>query len=186
MNADGQDRGTYVYGALPRSEDGEAEDDDTKAHDDSRGREELTRWGSWSLIGIAVVLVVEGILVAIGKQEWLDLVYVISYIKLYISIFKWIPQLRMNHVLRSTEGFSIVTVALDLVGSITSLAELVIASYLANDLPAIWGNPLKLGLSGITLLTDGWFVGQKLVFGEKQSGKKGGGGERERLISGTD
>lgn len=102
-----------------------------------------------------------------------------------VSIFKWIPQLIMNHVQRSTEGFSIITVALDLVGSITSLAELVIASYLANDIPAIWGNPLKLGLSGITLLTDGWFVGQKLVFGEKPLGKRDEGGERERLITGT-
>lgn len=83
-HADGQDRGTYAYGALARSEDGEAEDDDHKVYADSRGREELTRWGSWSLVGIAVVLIVEGILVAIGKQEWLDAVYVISYIKLYI------------------------------------------------------------------------------------------------------
>jgi hypothetical protein len=84
------------------------------------------------------------------------------------SIAKWLPQLYINHILRSTRGFSIATVFLDLVGSFASLAELVIASYLANDLPAIWGNPLKLGLSAITLCTDGWFVGQKLVFGERR------------------
>lgn len=81
----GQDRETYAYGTLPQSEDGEAEDADQKAYVEERGREELTRWGSWSLVGIAVVLVIEGILVAARKQEWLDYVLVISYVKLYIS-----------------------------------------------------------------------------------------------------
>jgi hypothetical protein len=80
----GQDRETYAYGTLPQSEDGEAEDGDSKVHVEERGREELTRWGSWSLIGIAIVLSVEGVLLAVRKQEWLDLVYLISYVKLYI------------------------------------------------------------------------------------------------------
>jgi hypothetical protein len=102
------------------------------------------------------------------------------------SIAKWLPQLYMNHVLRSTQGFSITTVFLDLIGSFASLAELVIASYLASDLPAIWGNPLKLGLSGITLCTDGWFVGQKLVFGERRLKPNSRiEGERQGLLMNT-
>jgi hypothetical protein len=79
-----RDRDTYIYGALSQTEQ-----DTTQTEDDTRlveqgGRESLTRWGSVSLIGITVVVGTETFLVAIGKQDWLDLVYCISYIKLYI------------------------------------------------------------------------------------------------------
>lgn len=48
------------------------------------GRERLTWFGKYSLIGILVVLGVELGLVWIGMQEWLDFVYVIGAVKLYI------------------------------------------------------------------------------------------------------
>jgi hypothetical protein len=108
-------------------------------------------------------------------------IYSLFPLLLLHSIAKWLPQLYLNHTLRSTTGFSLPVVILDLIGSFTSFAELVISSWLANDLSGIWGNPLKLGLSGVTVLMDGWFIGQRLVFGQKE-GADGREGERERLL----
>lgn len=88
------------------------------------------------------------------------------------SIAKWLPQLYLNHILTSTAGFSLPVVILDLVGAITSFLELVVASVLAHDIPAIVGNPLKLGLSVIGVAMDGWFIGQRIVFGADRKDSK--------------
>jgi len=80
----GRNRDTYVYGSLSQSEQDAVETADDTRLGEKGGRESLTKWGEISLIGMAVVLVIEAVLVATGKQEWLDLVYCMSYIKLYI------------------------------------------------------------------------------------------------------
>jgi hypothetical protein len=79
-----RNRDTYIYGALSQTERDTIQAEDGTQLEEQGGRESLTRWGSVSLIGITVVLGIETILVATGKQDWLDLVYCISYIKLYI------------------------------------------------------------------------------------------------------
>lgn len=47
-------------------------------------RERTTWWTTGSLMGISLALLVGLGAVAAGKWEWLDFVYLISYVKLYI------------------------------------------------------------------------------------------------------
>lgn len=147
-------------------------------------REKTTAWTWASLMGIAGALLAGLGAVIFRKWEWLDFVYLISYIKLYIryarsstinllpstthpsfthSIAKWLPQLFLNAIRRSTTGFSIHVITLDLLGSTTSLAELVLSSLLAHDPRGIIGNPLKLGLSAVTVACDVVFCVQRWV-----------------------
>lgn len=79
------------------------------------------------------------------------------------SIAKWLPQLILNYTRQSTHGFSIYVILLDLIGSLTSLAELVLSSWLAHDPAGVTGNPVKLGLSVLTIAFDAVFVVQRYV-----------------------
>lgn len=89
------------------------------------------------------------------------------------SIAKWVPQLVLNHIHRSTSGFSTSVVLLDMVGSIGSFLELVLSSLLVHDPGAIIGNPAKLLLSALTFGFDWVFVGQRYCFyGRRQSETK--------------
>ncbi|SCV72195.1 BQ2448_4889 [Microbotryum intermedium] len=78
---------------------------------------------------------------------WLDLLYFLSYIKLYISTAKYIPQAYLNYKRKSTIGWSIENILLDFTGGVLSLAQLVLDSWLDSDWRAITGNPGKLFLS---------------------------------------
>ncbi|KAI5452172.1 hypothetical protein NCC49_001110 [Naganishia albida] len=142
-------------------------------------REKTTAWTWASLMGIAGALLAGLGAVIFRKWEWLDFVYLISYIKLYISIAKWLPQLLLNAIRRSTTGFSIHVITLDLLGSTTSLAELVLSSLLAHDPRGIIGNPLKLGLSAVTVACDVVFCVQRWVL--YPPGKEKALGEGETL-----
>ncbi|KAJ9098675.1 hypothetical protein QFC21_004323 [Naganishia friedmannii] len=131
---------------------------------ENRGeREKTTAWTWLSLSGISVAFLAGLIAVWTGRWQWLDFIYLISYVKLYISIAKWLPQLLLNYRRQSTTGFSTSVILCDLVGSCTSLAELVLASFLAHDPGAIIGNPLKLGLGILTIVFDTVFVLQRYV-----------------------
>ncbi|BGP16587.1 hypothetical protein JCM10213v2_004589 [Rhodosporidiobolus nylandii] len=94
---------------------------------------------------------------------WLDLVLVLSYIKLYISFAKYVPQALVNYRRKSTEGWSIENILLDFTGGTLSLAQLVLDSWLDNDWRGITGNPGKLGLSFLSLAFDLVFMTQHYV-----------------------
>lgn len=92
------------------------------------------------------------------------------------SIAKWLPQLLLNYTRQSTHGFSIYVTLLDIIGSLASLAELVLASLLAHDPRGIIGNPVKLGLSLMTVGFDGVFVVQRYVLYGADEGTDPDGG----------
>lgn len=101
----------------------------------------------------------------IGKWEALDIVYTLGYIKLLITILKYIPQAHLNYKRGSTAGWSIYNILLDTTGGILSLAQLFLDSALAGDLwGGTFGNPLKLGLGLVTLGFDGIFLCQHYIW----------------------
>lgn len=53
--------------------------------------------------------------------DWLDLLYLLSYIKLVISLLKLLPQARLNFQRKSTIGWSVENVLLDITGGVFSL-----------------------------------------------------------------
>ncbi|GAA5942907.1 uncharacterized protein JCM15063_006154 [Sporobolomyces koalae] len=99
----------------------------------------------------------------IPEIEWLDLVAYLSYIKLYISFSKYVPQVRLNYQRKSTVGWSIENILLDLTGGTLSLAQLVLDSWRAQDWQGVTGNPGKLGLSILTLGFDLIFIVQHYI-----------------------
>ena len=61
--------------------------------------------------------------------SWLDFLTYASYIKLFITLIKYIPQAYMNFVRKSTEGWSIGNVLLDFAGGIFSILQMILDAY---------------------------------------------------------
>lgn len=80
---------------------------------------------------------------------WIDVIYVVGFCKLLMTIVKYIPQAFANYQSQSTVGWSIQPVLLDLAGGVLSMLQLVIDSSLQNDWSGLYGNPIKLGLGNI-------------------------------------
>lgn len=89
--------------------------------------------------------------------------YAMTYAKLLLTIFKYIPQVMANYRRQSTLGWSINQVLLDFTGGIFSLLQLMIDSLLQVDWSGLTGNPVKLGLANISLLFDIVFMTQHYV-----------------------
>lgn len=86
-----------------------------------------------------------------------------GYAKLLITVVKYIPQAWTNYKRKSTVGWSIGQILLDMTGGFLSLAQLVIDSSLQNDWSGIAGNPVKLGLSNVSMAFDIVFMTQHYI-----------------------
>jgi cystinosin len=64
------------------------------------------------------------------------------------------PQVLANYFNRSTQGWSIYQIILDLIGGIFSLAQLGVDSYLQHDWSGVKGNPVKFSLANICFVFD--------------------------------
>ncbi|KAK3722903.1 hypothetical protein LTR37_002048 [Vermiconidia calcicola] len=124
-------------------------------------------WGSMLGVGtiIAIVLAhgstnsnVDG-----SSWAWIDVIYAIEYVKLLLTVFKYIPQVIANFRRKSTIGWSIIQQLLDFSGGSLSLLQLIIDSALQADWSGLFGNPVKVGLSLISLLFDIIFISQHFV-----------------------
>lgn len=114
-------------------------------------------------------------------------VYATGYIKLLITLIKFIPQIYTNYLRQSTFGWSIAQVLLDLLGGVCSIAQLLIDSSLQNDWSGLTGNPVKFGLGNISFVVDAVFMVQHYVL---YRGRDDGGeveeGERRGLLGGEE
>jgi cystinosin len=73
------------------------------------------------------------------------------------------PQLITNYNNKSTHGWSIYQILLDLAGGFLSLGQLGIDSYIQRDWSGITGNPVKLALGNSSLLFDSMFIIQHYI-----------------------
>ncbi|XP_037795045.1 cystinosin-like [Penaeus monodon] len=78
--------------------------------------------GSLLSIAAACVLAVENVI------WWLDVFYLMSYLKLGITPLKYIPQLYVNYRHKSTAGFSMVGLLMDFTGGVLSLSQMFMLS----------------------------------------------------------
>ena len=90
-------------------------------------------------------------------------VYAISYVKLFITLVKYFPQLITNYKNHSTQGWSIAQILLDFAGGILSIAQLCIDSYMQGDWSGITGNPVKLALGNVSIFFDIMFMIQHYI-----------------------
>ncbi|KRX06596.1 hypothetical protein PPERSA_13075 [Pseudocohnilembus persalinus] len=103
--------------------------------------------------------------------------YIMSYLKLIITLTKYMPQVYWNYVRKSTEGWSHIGVILDFTGGILSSFQILI-DYM-NGFDKIFGsdtsglNIVKFGLSWISIFFDTIFLIQHYVlYNKKQESEK--------------
>ncbi|XP_046330208.2 cystinosin-like [Haliotis rufescens] len=108
--------------------------------------------GTWLFAFIALF-------VAVGKKiTWLEYLYYFSYIKLGVTLIKYIPQAWMNYRRKSTLGWSIGNVLLDFTGGSLSLLQMFLIAYNNDDWGSIFGDPTKFGLGFFSILFDILFM----------------------------
>ena len=102
-------------------------------------------------------------------MDLLLLIYFYSYIKLIISGIKYIPQIVMNYRRKSTEGWSIGNILLDLVGGILSLIQMFLLAINYNDWSSLFGSITKFGLGILSIGFDLVFIVQHyIIYKDKQ------------------
>uniref|UniRef100_A0A2M4A753 Cystinosin homolog n=3 Tax=Anopheles triannulatus TaxID=58253 RepID=A0A2M4A753_9DIPT len=128
-----------------------------------RGDQKVSRY-AWGIMGIFVIVVlVAGILVGTETFHWLDFLYVLSYIKLSVTLIKYIPQAVLNFQRKSTVGWSIENVLLDFTGGMLSMLQMLLNGYNYDDWASIFGDPTKFGLGLFSVLFDILFMVQHYV-----------------------
>ncbi|XP_056122513.1 cystinosin [Rhinichthys klamathensis goyatoka] len=92
------------------------------------------------------------------KISWLDYLYYFSYIKLGVTLVKYIPQAYMNYRRQSTKGWSIGNVLLDFTGGSFSLIQMFLQAYNNDKWKFIFGDPTKFGLGVFSIFFDVIFI----------------------------
>ena len=94
----------------------------------------------------------------------LALMYCMSYEKMFVTLAKYAPQAFFNWRRRSTEGWSIGNILLDLTGGVISTAQELLDGVATGDLSNVTGNPVKLGLGIVSICYDFFFCLQHYVW----------------------
>ena len=128
-----------------------------------RGNQKLARWSIAFMATAAVVAVILFILLLADKFSKLSYIYYFSYVKLIITIIKYVPQAWFNFSRKSTIGWSIGNILLDLTGGILSILQMILLSANYDDWRSIFGNPTKFGLGFFSILFDALFITQHYV-----------------------
>ena len=147
------------------SHDGDGGNDSSNRQETVENGLHLEAWTQWVLRGIFVVCGVYTGLTLSGTRgcNWLDLLYLLSSIKILISLIKYIPQAVLNHQRKSTKGWSIWNVLLDSSGGVLSNLQLVLDCLDLRDWTGITGNAAKLGLGSVSIIFDVLFIVQHYV-----------------------
>jgi len=93
----------------------------------------------------------------------LDYLYLLSFVKVAVTVFKYIPQVNLNFQRKSTVGWNIWNVLLDFAGGMLSLIQLLCDCLSLHDFTGITGNWVKFGLSCVSMLFDIIFLLQHYV-----------------------
>uniref|UniRef100_A0A3P8WVX8 Cystinosin n=1 Tax=Cynoglossus semilaevis TaxID=244447 RepID=A0A3P8WVX8_CYNSE len=125
-----------------------------------RGGQKVS-WTAKILLLIAWTFALVSLFVAVAKKiSWLDYLYYFSYIKLAVTLIKYVPQAYMNYRRQSTEGWSIGNVLLDFTGGVLSILQMTLQSYNNDQWDLIFGDPTKFGLGLFSVVFDILFMTQ--------------------------
>lgn len=112
-------------------------------------------------------------------------IYAVSYVKLLVTCVKYMPQAWNNYKVKSTKGWAVGQIQLDMIGSVLSISQLIIDSALEADWSGITGNPVKLLLGNVSLFFDLIFITQHYwLYGDVAADAEDmeSTGEDERLL----
>ncbi|XP_071528733.1 uncharacterized protein [Panulirus ornatus] len=113
------------------------------------------------LLVFVLVVVVSCVLVGAGIIWWLDVFYIMSYLKLIITPIKYTPQVYVNYKRKSTVGFSVSGVTLDLLGSILSLVQMFLLAANSDDWVSLFTDFAKFGLAIVGIFFAAVYIAQQ-------------------------
>ena len=116
------------------------------------------------LAAIALFVVIILILALTSVILWLDFLFYCSYVKLGITLIKYVPQAFMNFRRKSTVGWSIGNILLDFTGGTLSMLQMFLIAYNNDDWGSLFGDPTKFGLGFFSVAFDIFFMLQHYVF----------------------
>ncbi|KAK9501189.1 hypothetical protein O3M35_002263 [Rhynocoris fuscipes] len=147
-----------------------------------RGGQRLSKVAGLLVTIFAIIIIISFILPFFNIMGWLNFLYICSYIKLTITLIKYIPQAVMNYKRKSTIGWSIGNVVLDFTGGILSMLQMIINADNYNDWASIFGDPTKFGLGLFSVLFDIFFLIQHyILYRDVRHGGKNSRNVGERL-----
>lgn len=115
------------------------------------------------IVIVAAALIFPIFVVTTEKLKWLDYLYMLSYVKVFISVIKYVPQVILNYQRQSTSGWSIWNIILDFSGGILSDLQLVLDCAALGDWTGITGNLAKFCLGSVSVLFDVLFMVQHYI-----------------------
>jgi len=134
-----------------------------QCHIYDRGSQVVSKPGKTVLFGIFTVLFVILIVASSAGFAWLTFLTLCSYIKLFITLIKYIPQAYLNWSRKSTSGWCIGNVLLDFSGGFFSVVQMFIIAFNYNDWGSIFGDFTKFGLGLFSICFDILFIVQHYV-----------------------
>ncbi|GAB4847924.1 hypothetical protein Ancab_026984 [Ancistrocladus abbreviatus] len=122
----------------------------------------------FSKISIAIVSIIWFsaaicVIVATRRHSWLWLISVFNTIQVIMTVIKYIPQAYMNFRRKSTDGFSIGNILLDLLGGLTNYGQMAVQSVDQKSWVNFYGNIGKTLLSLVSIFFDIVFIIQHYV-----------------------
>ncbi|CAF0965603.1 unnamed protein product [Rotaria sordida] len=112
---------------------------------------------------LIIFLFISTIISLTNHLSTLNLLYFYSYVKLVITIIKYVPQAWMNYRRKSTEGWSIGNILLDFTGGVLSVLQMFFLATNYNDWSSIFGSPTKFALGFFSVLFDVLFIVQHYI-----------------------
>ncbi|XP_031350330.1 cystinosin homolog isoform X2 [Photinus pyralis] len=129
----------------------------------TRGNQKISITGAVILIAMGIAYFTSLLLVYFDNIHWIDFLYFCSYIKLLITLLKYIPQAYLNYKRKSTDGWSIGGVFLDLLGGLFSMLQMILDSHNYDDWVSVFGNPSKFGLGFFSIVFQFMFIAQHYI-----------------------
>lgn len=124
-----------------------------------RGPQKVSR-PCWAISGTVWVLALVAVAVAWPAGSWLWLVTGFNYMQLLMTSIKYIPQAWFNFRRKSTVGWSISNILLDISGGLGSFLQMAVQSLDQGSAKNFSGNIGKVGLSLETVAFDTLFIVQ--------------------------
>ncbi len=115
-------------------------------------------------VGLTAVITGGAVFVFMGVLPMLTYLYAMTWTKLIMTVLKYVPQVWLNWVRRSTSGWSIANVLLDFIGGILSIAQLFLDALIDDNMSGITGHFSKLALGVISIAFDVIFMLQHYVW----------------------
>ncbi|XP_060187397.1 cystinosin homolog isoform X2 [Lycium barbarum] len=122
-----------------------------------RGNQKVSRT-SIGIVCVAWLTVAVCVFIAFPSHSWLWLISCFNTLQVVMTVIKYIPQAIMNFQRKSTIGFSIGNILLDLLGGVTNYGQMVVQSIDQNSWVNFYGNIGKTLLSLVSIFFDVLFI----------------------------